>query len=518
MPELILRDGLRKGMRETDENERNSDRLINCYNARPGKYGLVQHTPISYPSALATAISGAGESVSHPFPQLFRGSQKTLLFSETKVYDVNESTWALTPHTLVDLAGSGTTIASGGGAWQFADFGTAWWAFNGVTTVFYAEYGGSFATRVDTSVPVQTGCAHRGRAIFGGFDSSNYWNSTWDTNIAGWTDAYISNPSGLSINGIGSNFVSWSSIGGGDTMGMLYPDLMVEGHEKYLASGHDSTRPIFFDFLDRNECGFMPMDWQGSVWCVKPLGDNVVVYGNNGISALIQASGPVPTFGLHPIAKYGIASRTAVGGDENGHVFLDSSGTLWYMGANLQPQRLDYKDTLQQFVGDDISIVQDPQENEFHITGTHTTEGRKVYTLTETGLYRHKHAPTSAFFLSGGMVGIYETLSNFDTVDIRTDTIDFETRSIKTIHSVELSSSVSSNLSCRIFYRADSSSDWSYTSILPFDSKGRVDILASGVEFQIQIYDSDYTNFDRIDYIRVNWRESGVRNFRGSSS
>lgn len=514
MNEFIFKDGLKLGIRESDDNERNTERLTTCYNAKPCKYGLLQHTPINFPVALESAISGASETISHPFPQIFRGIDETLLFSETKVYGVNESSWAISPKTITDLAGGAATIGSGGGSWQFADFNQSWWAFNGVTTAFVAE--GSSNVRVDTSVPTQTGCHFKGRAMFGGFDSSNFWSSAWQTNIANWTDTYISNPSGISIDGIGSNFVSWSSIGGGDVLAMLYPDLMTAGPEEYLSGGHGSSNPIWLDYLRRNECGFLPMDWGGTVICLKQLGDLVVAYGDNGISALFPANDPYPTFGLKPVAKFGIAHRTAVGGDESRHIFIDTSGTAWALTPDLKLQKLDYSNTFSQFVGDDITIVHDPQQDEYHVTGTHTTEGRKVYTLTETGIYRHKHAPTSAYFLSGGMVGVYEELSNFDTLDVRTDTIDFGNRDVKTIQSVQVSSTVTSGLSCRIYYRLDSGSGWNTTQRLSLSDKGILDILVSGVEFQIQIYADDYTDFDRIDYLKILWRESGVRNFRGT--
>lgn len=524
MAELVFKEGLRNGIRSREDNERNSDQLTVLYNAKPGRYGLVQHAPISYPATLSSAIAGAGITVSHPFPQLFRGGSATYLFSETGVWSVNETAMltgvgtVLTALTLKKLDDTSGAIASGGGAWQFADCGKSWWAFNGTTTVFYAEVGGVWAVRVDTAfqVPTKSGCHFRGRAIFGGFDANNYWNSVWDTNIAGWTDEYIVNPGGATIAGIGSNFVSWSSIGGGDVLGMLYPELMVAGHEKYSTAGHDATKPILNDFLDRNECGWMPMEWAGTVICLKPLGDSVIVYGDNGISALTMVSSPVPTFGMQTIAKFGVASRTAVGGDEEHHLFMDGSGMLWEMGVDRKLIRRDHQESFLPFVGEDISIVHDPQLKEFHITGT-VSAVRRCYTLTESGLYRHKHPPTSAFFLSGGMVGIYETLSSFDTVEVRTDTVDFETRDIKTVHNVQVGSTVTSALSCRIYYRSDSSADWSNTGLVALDLKGNADILVSGVEFQVEVYGADYTDFERIDYIKLLWREQGVRNFRGST-
>lgn len=519
MAEVLIRDGLKGGLRESDENERNSERLTLCQNARPTKYGLVQHYPINFPPALQTAIASAGLSVSHPFPQLFKGKHTTYLFTETKVYSVNESTWAITPLSLVNLAGSPATISSGGGAWQFVDCHQTWYATNGVTTVFQAEVNGVTAVRVDTSVPVQTGCELRGRVLFGGFDPNNYWTSTWDAHYESWTDNYIVPTTGVSPSGIGSNFISWSSIGGGDTLGLIYPDLLIAGQESYSSGGHDSDRPIYFDFLDRNEAGFMPMPFSGSVLCLRPLGGQCMVYGDEGIAAVYTASAPVPTFGLKELTSLGIASRTAVGGDDNEHVFLDSSGSLWHIDAELALTELDFAEDLSALTDSEVTIVKDPQKGDFHIAGK-VGGNSVVYTLTKSGLYKHKHAVTSAYFLpktldhAAGMVGVYEEIADTDEAIVQTDTFDFGTRDIKTLQGVEVGSTANTAIQVKVLYRTNASQSWMETEYRSVSSEGWVDLVVSGVEFQIQVYYADYENFERIDYIRLLWRGEGPRSMK----
>ena len=292
---------------------------------------------------------------------------------------------------------------------------------------------------------------------------------------------------------------------------------MSEGPELHSSGGHDDDRPIYMDFLERNEAGFLPMEWQGTVWCIKALGDNLIVYGDNGISLLYMIDDPYPTFGMRTLRRFGIAGRTAVGGGDSGHIFIDAAGKCWSLSPELEFTELDFDEVLADLVTDHISIIHDPQLDEFHITGTDGSTV-KAFTLSDGALYRHKHAPTSGEFISGSMVGVYEELSSFDYAEVRTDTIDFGSRDIKTIQSIEVGGTATSTLSCRIFFRSDSSNGWSYTARTALNEKGVLDILASGVEFQIQIYDEDYTNVSRIDYIKIVWRSSGVRNFKGSVS
>lgn len=518
MPEFVFKDGLRRGIRDNEHNEINSERLTACFNARPHRHGLIAHTPIEYPAALVASIASKGITVSHPFPQIFKGSERTLLFTETEVYSVNDTTWALNILVVRDIANTVTTIPSGGGAWQFADFGGTWWAFNGIHTLFYCGVNGNFNLKIDTSVPTQTGCNFNTRAIFGGFSNTNYWNAAWMANMQGMTDNYVS-PTGLDLANLGSNYVSWSSIGGGDTLSLIYPNLAIEGQNQFLpADGHDAVNPIAFSYWERNECGFMPMDWDGTVWCVKQLGHAVVVYGDNGISALVPFNDPFPSLGLRPIRKFGIASRTAVGGDERLHTFMDSSGKMWQMGPDLSPVELGYQEPMSDMVPNAISIAHDPQLGDFHITGTGDASELKTFTLTETGLYEHKHAVTSAFFTFGGMVGIYEELPLADQAGFTTDTIDFDSRSIKTISSVEYGGIFTGPVYSQLYYRNGPSAAWRAAPPKLLNARGATDNLLSGVEFRLTTSAADYTDLQRVDYIKIHYSEDGVRNFRGTLS
>jgi hypothetical protein len=183
--------------------------------------------------------------------------------------------------------------------------------------------------------------------------------------------------------------------------------------------------------------------------------------------------------------------------------------------AELNLRELGYQELLLPLLGSNVTIAHDAQLGDYYISGS-VSGTTRTYTLTETGLYEHGHAPTSAFFLSGGVVGVYESLSGFSDLDVRTDTIDFGTRAMKTIHSIEVGSTVAANLQVRVYFRADSGAAWKSTALLSLNNEGKVDFLVSGVEFQVQVYSSDYTSFDRMDYIKLNWRADGPRNLRGS--
>src|SRR5574343_1332113 len=73
----------------------------------------------------SAVLSAAGVVLDWPFPQLFLGRSVALLATETAVFSVNLTTWALTAVSLVSPGGGAATITAGG-VWHFIDFHTTW--------------------------------------------------------------------------------------------------------------------------------------------------------------------------------------------------------------------------------------------------------------------------------------------------------------------------------------------------------------------------------------------------------
>lgn len=83
------------------------------------------------------------------------------------------------------------------------------------------------------------------------------------------------------------------------------------------------------------ESGYSIMPWDGEVYKIMPLGDNLIVYGDKGIARLTPTTSPVPTFGVTKIADYGLVSRDAVTGNDQIHFFINNEGKL----CTLVPER-----------------------------------------------------------------------------------------------------------------------------------------------------------------------------------
>ena len=495
---------LEGGLRADSRNKLNNVGLIECMGLKPIKgYGLVPYEPITLKPS-SSVLSALGITPTFPFPQLFRGKNITLLCDETSIYEVNESHWYASEITTYNAYDTGEEKdITAGGVWHFADFGESWFLFNGSCVVYktnrYGIVGDTNKVLVQDTMTVQTGCAHRGRSIMAGF-SSDFWTDDWRDY---WTEERTDIPARITNNlALDTNYILWSSIGGGDTLSWLFEDYSMLGP---LGTGTD----YIISMIKRNEWGFMPLPWQGTVLCVKSLGKNIAVYGTGGIDVLYQVLEPFPTFGLQHISGVHIAGRGAVGGDENAHIFLDDSGMLWRLGADLNINKLGYQEFFSPMVGEDIVISQNAQNKDFIISGNEAS-----YTLTSIGLGRNNQLVTSQEYYDGEIIGIYDDSIADIEGRIITDTFDMGLRSIKQITAIEVGFEGNTTLSIGVYTRFNKASSFIFSGYKVANKEGVVYPIVSGVDFRIVVKGSDYTKTS-ISYIVVRYKVSDKRSIRG---
>jgi hypothetical protein len=194
-----------------------------------------------------------------------------------------------------------------GGFWSIADFGDYILFTNGEVNLIRNPTTGIFTTDGGTVFPLAKSiCAHRGRVILGG--PKNY----------------------PKLGEFFSNWVAWSDINNLEFVG---------------ATELDQAR--------QNLSGYMPIPWEGNVLKVEPLNDKVIVYGDNGITALklISTELAASTYGQEDVHDVGVKWQGSMttNGKKDGkqiHYFVDSTGWLYELGNDLNPKRLGYKEFL----------------------------------------------------------------------------------------------------------------------------------------------------------------------------
>ncbi len=412
----------------------------------------------------------------------------------------------------IDLVKIMEDIQSGGGnGWHFMDFFDVWALFNTESTVFILKrslLGGNDIAQVQSEVTINTGCAHRGRAILGGFNASDFWKTEWATFWDSWiTSMGLSLPT---VTGASGNFVFWSTIGGGDAFSILFPATAQEGlvgtpttdgtlgdsipgasgaqteiTDPYATGEeiHSASKPLIFDLIERGEWGLMPMPWQGDVLHVRPLGEGVMVYGEDGIAALFLASADgVPTYGLKELGiRSGIKSRDAVGGDEKTQAYVDVKSALWIVGEKLEPQRLGYQDVFKDL--SNLIVSHDPDENEFYISN-----GYISYVLTKDGLGSISMPVSSLASIDGTLYAPSMKPADTALCSFMTDTFDMGVSGMKTIRIVKVGADLLYNMRVIVHYCYDpEEGEFEEMESTPFNNVGVAFPGASGYSFRIEV-------------------------------
>ena len=194
-----------------------------------------------------------------------------------------------------------------GGLWSIADFGDYILFTNGVINLVRNATTGVFSVDNGIVFPIaKTICAHRGRLILGG--RKNYPETL--KNFPDW--------------------VAWSDI---NSLEFLSEDSPKQARQ--------------------NLAGYMPMDWKGEILKVLPLGNKIIVYGDNGITAmpLVSSGSVASTYSYHLVHNAGIKEQGAVTsnakeGNETMHYFIDKYGWLYSVDLNLKVEKLGYKEFL----------------------------------------------------------------------------------------------------------------------------------------------------------------------------
>lgn len=501
----VISTALIAGLRNDERSLRNRDFLEEAFNVVAREEGL------DYLNTISDPFEG-NETVSFPFPQLYRGQGETLLLEATSISSVDESgtPWTSTPLT------TDNPIVSGG-VWHVADFKESWYLFNKECIV--AKIDKSFEGAdyfVNSTVKVNTGTAFRGRVVIGGVNPNTIWPDEWSDVFAFWKENNQHLPDWVRSDPDRS-YVMWGSIGGGDfPLWLFKPELIMSGSIPEPDSFEDGIPTSYvIEILKRNEFGFMPMPYQGEVLVVKELGNGIMAYGEDGIVYLPHVSGGdglAPTFGLTNIMGVGIAGRGAVGGTKDAHIFIDDGGSLWTINSQLEINKLGYKEQFFDFLGSDIVITYDAENSEFYIASDSAS-----YILSRGLTQTHQH-PTSLDHTGGGLVGLFSNTLDGAVIDesvrIVSNPFDMNIRGTKTIVAVGLAVEAISDVRVAIDYRYNANDAFQRTHYQVINKEGNAMIRTHGLEFRLVVECDDYEGF-ALDFAHIKWQGDDKRFTRG---
>ena len=490
--------------------------LYDLFNFKPTDFGMVPYEVVEFPISAATLATYSLDEEVFPFPQIIQGKKYTFVCGATSIFTVDSDDWTtLTALTTYDADDPDTAAdITTGGVWRLADFWDTWFLTNGVCTVFACGKDWvNIATQkifVSAITPIQAAIAYKGRLIFGGFDHENFWSDTAESFLGDWynknydtgLNPYVEIDGTEYIAPIWENFIWWSSIGGGDATLLLFPSNVLESG--FLPSSYSSAKPFIFDLLKRNEQGFAPMPVQGQVTDFAMAGDYVIVFSENGVTAIKGVVGPSPTFSIIPLNAGGINNRGAVVSDGNNVLYVDKSGMLIFISSELKIDAIGYREFIFNMI-DNIIILShssNPQNNDNF--GEYTIcDGTYTFILNASGMFQVGHDITSTIYIDGATVGMGDELEGAANIigRIGVDGNDFGLPGLKTLEWVRVENEETSEedspipslqVSADYLYKGVGDGDWESTGYTTINDEGIAYFPITGTRFRINIRVAEY--------------------------
>jgi len=442
-----------------------------------------------YLASLTPAVS-----ISFPFPQLFKGAAGTFMLTASGLYTVTEGTnftvsRVATYNGLSENAAKSITAST---SWHFADLGNSYMFTNGTCSIVKtnrdAMFGGTSKVFIFDTPTVGSCCEHKGRLVLGGFTSSNFEHDAWEVFNKNLFDLGI----GLAaVTQPGTNYIWWSQIGSG-TFFLFYPNDYIYGILGTGEQEYSSDSPMIWDMFKRGEMGFMPMDWQGTVLRVLPLGNSIVVYGTNGVSLATRSAN---TYGQRTVYGYGIASKSAACSDGKKHVFIDAAGNLCVLDET-SATSLGFKEYFSAMLGTEIMVSYDPIEEDFIISNS-----TKSYTFHGGKVFGTSYMVSSVVTYTSKTYGIYSHadvlgMNTKDYAILVTDTIVPSPYGHSKLNRVIVSTVNTSAVEVAVYWRMTRGASWSSTVYRAINYEGAAYFPITALEFKIVIRCKDYTKVD----------------------
>ena len=448
--ELVIDEALKNGLSPLRVTPMNSQLLRECLGFRLGKVGLEKYEDKENP------IDAIDILYSWPFPQYLVGERYNILVvrdslvnHEDIVYVVSDDHVTVTHIFSIDVLtfGQGTLM-------EMADFGEYIFMANGVRMIYWDPTLVAWQhMAASATIPMmKTVCNFKGQAVGGNV-------------VSAWHDcdekSYV-----------------WSKIGS-----------------------------IDFTPEDDNEAGYRRDPFGGEVYHTRRLGDMVVGYSSEGITALTPVGSPVTTFRFTELSNIGLINQGAMDGDLRRHVYLGEDQILREI-TNEGIKELGYEFFMGDLEGEDVIVSYDKKLEDFYIGNS-----KKTFLLSPKGLTEIPQHPSAVWRRNKETYCLPETVDNYDAL-IVTSPFDMGYAGQKTVFSMETDILFVKDPEVAVSYYNDITT-FGTTDYVPLNDQNIAAIIVSGNAFDFRLrYDPLYDN-SRLSYIVVRYKMTDLRGIRG---
>lgn len=525
-----IRDALKVGLRPDARMPRGSIALVEMRNLKPTPEGAVSPEKLSYP------ISDPAFSQDWPYPILKRADtpptagdvERALFFYDgDELRTVDESDFSTTLVALWQAAslGSTATLAAGGGAVDVASFSESYWITDGVNLIFKTPRSAKTIVFADAVLGCSALAAFDDRLFLGGLEGTYFASGRWTTLYNVWRDVSEDNVFTGSDETFDTQYLMYSDESGGD---VDWPFETLKGMLGFEASDPELAEMIQLIIRDafiQRRVGIIPCRFTGPIRTLKRLGDNLIVYGQRGVSILSKdGSGG---YNETPINMRGVPSRGAVAGDGSEHIIIDTDGELWRLNSS-GAVRLGFKEFIASLTLASTITSFDPEFRE-----TWISDGSATYILTPSGLGGPVSLLPSSLvrsYATQTLVGTAPTVdynitvtpptdldhTDPDIVLIRTVPVDFSRRGQKHVTTIHVASEGIRDGRATVHYRQDqTSATFTRRNQDKVNLQGVARIDVNLVDGMIEVLGVAPTQDAEYNYIEARYQTDDSRHIRG---
>ena len=239
------------------------------------------------------------------------------------------------------------------------------------------------------------------------------------------------------------------------------------------------------------------MAWGGSCWQLRKLGNNVIAYGQDGISRLT----PHEQYWGETVFpdQIGIYGPDAVCGNEQRHLYIDAQGYLWEM-TDEGPKNHDYQEFLSVM---STNLVMSYDER---LDVAYICDGTYGYVFSEWGLGQGPPNITGCGLIGGSSFYVAApSLIVVDPMSCVSDIIDFGDRTSKTLVTLQFGTTTTGTLQAALDYRHDRIMSFVTTPWVNVTRDGMANITVTAQEFKVRwrLLAWEDAKIDRVELLAI---------------
>jgi len=262
---------------------------------------------------------------------------------------------------------------------------------------------------------------------------------------------------------------------------------------------------------------FVKIPWKGLAVSVAQLGDNIIVYGDQGIGIIRPDRNDVTNAGVNleyfeveQLLNVGILTRRSYVGDKNQQTFIDARGDIWQINAKLELRKLGYREWINSLVNPtDIVMSFDPREGDIYISNEIAG-----FVLTPSGLATPRHVLNAILPYTDGVLYGFWTVIGANTNSFKTHPFNMGSRAIKLVGNISIEQDNITAPTAHVDHKIGYAASYSANTLVALNGEGDIYAGQQGTDFKFSFASGVRIANAYISRIRLRFKRTDKRRRR----